>query len=274
VWSFTAALNLLFFKRIPCSLIPLMTSSVPSHDASSDPSHDAISGCHRWCYWHHVFYWWHHNALTYLVKSFTIADALQRLITAVVEKDYQCFLGTTDQIPVCRSADNWTVKMAQREHIDGNIDEDVIQFDDVHQLRFINMRPDYLILALIREDDRRTLPEIHIPRLNPPMPRFYLGLVIRSVRELLQYSLTPGPEYNPLLSMLAWNADHWSVTFHASGDSLTAAFYPVHINPQLMHWWWTAWTFSAGPQQWDQIWSIQNTFWPKPWQSWWDETGH
>ncbi|KAG1962096.1 hypothetical protein F2P79_005810 [Pimephales promelas] len=122
--------------------------------------------------------------------------------------------------------------MAQREHIDGNIDEDVIQFDDVHQLRFINMRPDYLILALIRDDDRSTLPEIHIPPLNPPMPRFYLGLVIRSVRELLQYSLTPGPEYNPLLSMLAWNADYWSVTFHASGDSLTAAFYPVYINPR------------------------------------------
>jgi len=123
--------------------------------------------------------------------------------------------------------------MAQREDFDGNIGEGfILPNEDFHQLRYMIVRPDSVILALIREDDGTTLPEIHIPLLNRPMPRCYLGLVIRSVRELLQYSLTPGPEYNPLPSMLAWNADYWSVTFQASGDSLTAAFYPVYINPR------------------------------------------
>ncbi|XP_048033223.1 protein starmaker-like [Megalobrama amblycephala] len=59
---------------------------------------------------------------------------------------------------------------------------------------------------------------------------FYIDLVRRSLSELTRYSLTPGPEHNPLLSMLAWNADYWSITFNASGEFLEIAFYPVYFN--------------------------------------------
>ncbi|KAK9953743.1 hypothetical protein ABG768_015870 [Culter alburnus] len=84
---------------------------------------------------------------------------------------------------------------------------------------------------MTEDDVERTLPEIRIPsHLIAFNPGFYIGLVQISLNELTRYSLTPGPEHNPLLSMLAWNADYWSITFNASGESMQIAFYPVYFN--------------------------------------------
>ncbi|XP_039550140.1 another transcription unit protein-like [Pimephales promelas] len=109
---------------------------------------------------------------------------------------------------------------------DGNIAEDVVQD--------FELLVDYVIHAAIVDGNiQMDLPDIRIPlRLTPTRTSIDIGLVRRSLNVLGQYSLTPGPEYNPLLSMLAWNADHWSVTLHASGDSMEIAFYPVYINSQ------------------------------------------
>ncbi|XP_039506164.1 ABC transporter F family member 4-like [Pimephales promelas] len=117
---------------------------------------------------------------------------------------------------------------------DGNIAEHVIQDDGFDELPFLELLPDYVIQATIEDGDvRRTLPDIRIQlRLAPIRPSIYIRLVRMSINELAQNFLTAGPEHNPLLSMLAWNADHWSVTLHASGDSMDIAFYPVYINTQ------------------------------------------
>jgi len=84
--------------------------------------------------------------------------------------------------------------MAQREDFDGNIGEGfILPNEDFHQLRYMIVRPDSVILALIREDDGTTLPEIHIPRrLIPTMTHLFIRLVRRTINEIVQYSLTPG----------------------------------------------------------------------------------
>ncbi|ROL40974.1 hypothetical protein DPX16_11424 [Anabarilius grahami] len=121
--------------------------------------------------------------------------------------------------------------MAQGEPFDNNISEDEIQLDDFNELVIFEMWPQYVInVTIIDENIQRTLPEIRIPRRFTVFhPGFYIDLVRRSLNELTRYSLTAGPGHNPLLSMLAWNADYWSITFNASGEFLEIAFYPVYF---------------------------------------------
>ncbi|ROL40970.1 hypothetical protein DPX16_11420 [Anabarilius grahami] len=106
-----------------------------------------------------------------------------------------------------------------------------IELNNANALLFIEIWPEYVLQVTMTEDDvERTLPEIHIPRhLIAFNPGFYTDLVRRSLNELTRYSLTPGPGHNPLLSMLAWNADYWSITVNASGESMQIAFYPVYF---------------------------------------------
>lgn len=121
--------------------------------------------------------------------------------------------------------------MAQGEPFDGNISEEEFQLNDFEELVIFQMWPQYVInVTIIEENIQRTLPEIRIPRRFTVFnPGFYVDLVRRSLSELTRYSLTPGPEHNPLLSMLAWDADYWSITFNASGELLEIAFYPVYF---------------------------------------------
>ncbi|KAK9962782.1 hypothetical protein ABG768_008134 [Culter alburnus] len=83
-------------------------------------------------------------------------------------------------------------------------------------------------IAFLNEHVRRDLPEICAPYQYIAPHR---GSLRETIERLAQYPLTPGPERNPLLSMLTWNADSWGVTLEASGDSTWCiAFYPVYNN--------------------------------------------
>lgn len=93
----------------------------------------------------------------------------------------------------------------------------------------------HFLVSIANEHVQRDLPEIRIPRNDSGV---HIQLILRRIRELAQYPLMPAPEHNQLLCMLAWNADYWSFTLNASGESMDIAFYPMYSSnyrPPAVH---------------------------------------
>ncbi len=122
--------------------------------------------------------------------------------------------------------------MAEGDLFNDNLPQVIIQFNEVDEFFLMEFWPQYVINATVIDGDiRRALPQIRIPRhFTAVNAGFFVDLLRRSLNQLAQYSLTHGPYHNPLLYMLAWNADYWSIAFYASGEALEIAFYPVYIN--------------------------------------------
>ncbi len=122
--------------------------------------------------------------------------------------------------------------MAEGDLFDDNLPQVIIQFNEVDELFLMDFWPQYVINATVIDGDiHRALPQIRIPHhFTVVNAGFFVDLLRRSLNQLARYPLTPGPYHNPLLYMLAWNADYWSIAFYASGEALEITFYPVYIN--------------------------------------------